>query len=147
MAKPGAKPKNAQLKVIQGNPSRRPIPEQPNLPALGAEAPDFLSATGKRLWNRWASSLIGLGLFADVHRELLASTVQHWATYIDCMEVVKADGVVIERKNGISRSPWLVSAENAFACARKGMSELGLTPAELSRRPGKKADGEDFFGY
>ena len=142
MAKPGKKPKNVALKVIEGNPGRRPIPEQPDLPSLGAEAPEFLTARAQLIWNRWASSLIGKGLFADVHMELLASTVQAWAMYEECMEYVAAHGV---KTDDGKRRPELVTAEKHFEIARKGMSEMGLTPSELGRLPAKKkADGWEF---
>ena len=144
MAARGQKAKNLQLKVIQGNPGGRKLPEPVDLKVLGAEAPDYLTDHARMIWNRWAASLVDRGLFADVHKELLAATVQAWALYEECMAFIREYGV--KGEDG-KRRPELVTAEAQMKLARLGMSELGLSPAELGRLHKPKDKGKDFFGY
>ena len=143
MAKPGKKPKNVALKVIEGNLGKRPIPEQPKMPELGAEPPDDLSPAAKKIWMRWATSLIGQGLFSDIHQELLASTCTWWAEFKRLEKIVVKKGHATEgRRRGES-----TAMKDAYQMARAGMAELGITPAEMGRVRKPTDDGKDFFGY
>ena len=58
MAKPGDKPKPKALRVLQGNPSKRPLPQtldvEPSLPS----APEHLSAEARAEWDRVATGCI-----------------------------------------------------------------------------------------
>ena len=142
MAKPGRKPRNPVLKVIDGNPGRRPVPEQPKLPPLDAEPPAYLIPAAVEKWMRWASSLIGKGLFADVHKELLASTVQAWALYEEYSMFVAKHGL---KDDAGRRRPEAIAVKEQWEIARKGMSDLGISPSELGRMTKPQlTDGYDF---
>jgi len=147
MAAPGRKPKNVALKVIEGNPGGRPLPEMPDLAKLGAEPPEWLCEGGKEIWMRWAASLVDKGLFADIHKELLASACQNWARYIEAERIINERGSINE--DGGKRPVTTVSKQ-AFEMAMKAMSEMGLTPSEMARmmRSSAKGGGKaELYGF
>ena len=148
MASPGRKPKNVALRVIEGNPGGRPIPEMPDLALLGAEPPEWLSDGGKRIWMRWAASLIERGLFFDIHQELLGAACQYWAEYEEAQTDINENGSV-GSETGKRRDIVLI-AKQSFESALKAMSELGLTPSEMARmmkRSAKGAGKAEMYGF
>ena len=59
----GRKPKPTRLKLIEGNPGRRPIRgHEPQPPASQPTCPAHLSPTAKAEWKRLAQSLNAIGL-------------------------------------------------------------------------------------
>ena len=147
MAAPGRKPKNVALKVIEGNPGGRPLPELPDLAKLGAEPPEWLNDLAKRIWMRWAASLIENGLFFDVHQELLASACLWWARFEEYNEIVEEVGATGEdgKRRGVA-----IACEAAFNSAIKAMRELGLTPSEMARMMKASAKGggkAEMYGF
>ena len=147
MAQPGRKPKNVALRVIEGNPGGRPLPEMPDMAKLGAEPPEWMCDGGKEIWMRWASSLIKHGLFSDIHKELLAATCQYWARYIEAEKIVTLKGSMTE--DGKKRDATVVSKQ-AYELALKGMSEMGLTPSEMARmmKASAKSGGKaELYGF
>ena len=144
MAAPGRKPKNPKLRVIEGNPGRVRIPEQPDLRELSAEAPDYLTAPALQKWNRWVSDLMGKGLFADIHMELLAATCQYWADYETLRAELTDIGLVDDAGK---RRGKTMQMNDAYKQARAGMSELGISPSELGRMPKRDRGKAKDFGF
>ena len=73
----GRKPKPTRLKLIEGNPGRRPIRgDEPQPPASQPTCPAHLSPTAKAEWKRLAQSLNAIGLLTQVDRAALAAYCQ-----------------------------------------------------------------------
>ena len=63
----GPTPKSAQLRVLEGNPSHRPLPPPaPKYPAGSPERPKGMSAQAKRIWDRYLEQLMPLGVLRPV---------------------------------------------------------------------------------
>ena len=65
----GRKPKHPNLKLVEGNPGRRPLPENLPEPQGDVARPDFLRGREAELWDHHAPELIRLGLltFLDAY--------------------------------------------------------------------------------
>jgi len=126
MASPGRKPKNPQLKVIEGNPGGRPIPAMPDLREMDAEAPDWLDGIAHLVWNRYCADLVGRRMLSDIDKELLAAGCAAWSRFVQATKFINVNGLT--DKEG-SAYPEVKIAESSAKQARLIFNELGLTPA------------------
>ena len=110
----GRKPKPTRLKVIAGNPGKRPLnksePEfTPSLP----EQPAFLSEEAKLEWDRLAGELYAKGVLTEVDRGALAVCCQAWGRAVQAetalAELAEKDpstyGLLIKTGRGAVENP------------------------------------------
>lgn len=53
------------LKILTGNPGRRPLPKNEPKPPVGATCPDWLTVSQRKLWREWAPLFIELGVLTE----------------------------------------------------------------------------------
>ena len=87
----GVKPKPTALKLINGNPSGRPIYNSEPRPEPGCVKPEFLNGgTASKLWDKYASKLERLGLLTEIDAETFAAFCLVMAKMHDDPEDMKA---------------------------------------------------------
>src|SRR5690554_3889293 len=70
----GRKPKPTALKIIAGNPGKRPLPQNEAVVALAEPTPPpFLCDDAKVEWGRVCSQLYAAGLMTEIDRAALAA--------------------------------------------------------------------------
>jgi len=80
MTIPGRKPKPTKLKIIEGNPGKRPLNENEPIPqSIAPECPDWLSDDAKKEWKRLAPELERLGLLTVLDMAAFAGYCQSYA--------------------------------------------------------------------
>jgi P27 family predicted phage terminase small subunit len=126
---PGPPPTPAGLKLLRGNPGKRPIrPEpQPEQPPTPLEPPDFLSAYARDEWRRVAPELHRLGLLTTLDVAILAaycSAYARWRTTEELLAGMDANG----RPKALIR----IATQAARDMARCGR-EFGMSPAMRAR--------------
>lgn len=87
----GRKPKPTNLKILAGNPGRRPLPDgEPCPDAVLPTPPDFLDDQALREWERIAPELHQLGLLTRLDRAALAAYCQSYAHWIKAETALRA---------------------------------------------------------
>ena len=145
----GRKPTPTNLKLLRGNPGKRPINANEPKPAPKAPGmPAWLSTEARNEWRRVVPELDKLGLLAKVDRGALAAYCETWATFVAAThlvhehgivymrkvdEVTDMDGRVIEIHVAPAKNPALIVARDAAAQIRAFCSEFGLTPSARTR--------------
>lgn len=135
----GRKPKPVELKVVQGNPGKRPIKERPSYAPLTDHPPDELPPLGRALWRRIIKHLKPIRVVQATDREALLVLCDLWATYSAAMELVRRHGTLIrsrskndERATLVVNPAWRVARDAARQM--EGLwASFGLTPADRSR--------------
>lgn len=131
----GRKPKPTSLKLLQGNPGKRPLNEnepkpEPKLPA----PPSHLSKEARKEWRRSGAFLLQLGLISDLDRAAFAAYCTAYGRWIEAEEALKTYGVMIKSPSGFPiQSPYLAVANKAMAQMRSLLSEFGMSPATRTR--------------
>ena len=154
----GRKPKPTKLRLMQGNPGKRPInKDEPQPPCGSMEPPKYLSKQAKKVWGEVAPELFKLGLLTILDRQALARyCVQHsrwmaaekWLDENTSVHEVKDDTGLIKF---IVQAPQ-ISLAKAYAKLSNALGiEFGLTPSARVRlhteHPGNEGDKEkEFFG-
>lgn len=140
---PGPPKKPTALRILEGNPSKRPLPKNepkpdPSLP----ECPDWLLDDAKQEWARVAPELNRLGLLTMVDRTALAAYCQSYAKWKQAEEFIKKHGTVYRmvkvdndgRKYVYSQQHAEVGIANqCLKQIRAFCAEFGLTPASRAR--------------
>lgn len=145
----GRKPKPTSLKVLDGNPGKRPLNDrEPEAPQGMPESPDWLDDEAKAEWDRIVPDLREMGLLSRVDRPALAAYCTAWSRWVHAEEQVRKLGPIVKspEKGFPMKSPFLTVADQAMEAMRKFMVEFGLTPSSRSRIrvPGGGEEADEF---
>jgi len=136
MGKRGPRPTPTALRVLQGNPSKRPLnPREPRPPKGAPEAPPHLDAEGRAEWDRVVGLLERSGLMTQIDRAALAGYCHAWSRWLEAEAKLKEFGSVLKApKTGFPMlSPYWTIANTALKQIRDFAAEFGMSPASRSR--------------
>jgi len=131
----GRKPTPTHLRLLKGNPARRPLPEgEPQPDAVVPEKPDWLNAAAAEEWDRIVPQLLALGLLTDLDRAVLVKYCQAWAAVVELEREIEENGWWVPTgEGGRRRNPAAASLREAWERLQSAASEFGMTPVSRSR--------------
>lgn len=132
----GPSPTPTALKLLKGNPGRRPLnKEEAKLPAGKLPTcPAELSPNAKKEWKRVSKLLFQAGLLTQIDRAALAGYCTNYAHWIESEVEVQKTGTIVKTKDGYPIiNPYLAVSRRAFDQMNKVLQEFGMTPASRSR--------------
>ena len=93
MATRGRKPKPTALKLLEGNPGKRPINENEPIPPKGTvKCPTWLEPEAKKEWKRLAPSLEAMGVLTQADLTAFAGYCQAYARWKEAEEFISQHG-------------------------------------------------------
>ena len=131
----GRKPQPTAIKMIKGNPGKRPIVKDsiapnPSIP----KPPTFLDKEAKNEWSRISESLFNLQILSEIDRSALAAYCQTYCRWAKAERKIKKDGMVSVTTNGnVIQSPYVSIANTALTLMHKYLVEFGMTPSSRSK--------------
>lgn len=130
----GRKPKPAALRLLEGNPGRRPVRNEPQ-PHYGAPArPRFLDVAARREWDRLAQEMARLKLLTVLDAGLFTVYCTTWSHWVACERVIAAEGMTQTSPRGIVRIRPEVRLALRYAEQLRGLvSDFGLCPTARTR--------------
>src|SRR5262245_24433384 len=96
----GRKPTPTALKVIRGNPGKRPLPENEPEPEAGAEAPDWRSPLALAHWPTVAAQLEAANVLTEMDAVALGLYCEAFARWKDANAQVERHGLVVQGQKG-----------------------------------------------
>jgi P27 family predicted phage terminase small subunit len=131
----GRRPKPTRLKVLTGNPGKRPLNEAEPRPEVAIpDCPQELGETARREWNRLVGELASLKLLTNFDRAALAAYCGAYALWAEATEAIQKYGVMIKSPSGYPvQSPYVSVANRQAEIMMRIASEFGFTPASRSR--------------
>ena len=122
------------MKVLEGNPGKRPLNEAEPTYAPGAGEPFAgLDDVGRAEWNRVSALLTASGVLTQADRGILTLYCEAWSRWVEAHQKLKITGKVLKSTRGLYQNPFLKIANAAAdAIARYG-SLLGLDPSSRGR--------------
>lgn len=139
-------PKPTRLRMLEGNPSKRPLnmnEPQPPTTALALECPEHLGDIARDEWDLIAPILHRMGLLTDVDRDALAAYCTAYERWMECKKELKS-GLVMVTPSGYQQQKPQVSMEQQYLKILKDfMHEFGLTPASRSKLIAPNAPKDD----
>lgn len=152
MEMPGGRPpKPTHLKILSGNPGKRPLPEnEPKPTPIAPKPPSWLDREAKREWKRLSRELERLGLLTAVDGTAFAAYCQAYSRWRQAEEAIRREGMVVTTESGYPMPhPAVKIAEKAMQLIRAFCTEFGLTPSARARMalPGRKDEEDPFEEY
>lgn len=133
MGKRGPAPKATVLRLLDGNPGKRPLPKNEPVPSgeIG-DPPDHLAAEAQAKWREIVASAAP-GLLTLIDRSALEAFCTAWALHrqatLELQE--KGGGPVIEDPKGRAmRNPWVMVLNQQAQIMAQYSSKFGLTPGD-----------------
>lgn len=131
----GRKPKPTALKVLEGNPGKRPLNEhEPVPPKETIKCPTWLEAEAKKEWRRLAPSLEAMGVLTTADLMAFAGYCQAYARWREAEEFISKHGTIFQTPSGyVQQVPQVSIAQQNLKIMQSFCAEFGLTPASRSR--------------
>lgn len=153
----GRKPKPTHLKLVTGNPGRRPLNEdEPQVDFERPACPAHVSDKGRETWGYVCGILEGMGIISTVDAIAIEMLCESYADYLAASKALEDFGgpyyeTTTESGGTMYRAhPSLAAKRDADVRVRSWLSEFGMTPAQRSKiklgDPQKTKDpAEKFF--
>ena len=131
--KRGGSKKPTNLKVLNGNPGKRPIDRNEVKPnPLAPIMPNWLSDRAKAEWQSMAPKLERLGLLTEIDGAAFAAYCQAYARWADAeIKLQDCDDLVTTTKSGyVQQSPYLSIANTSVGIMSKFLAKFGMSPSD-----------------
>lgn len=125
--------KPTNLKILEGNPGRRPLlANQPKPKPLAPKCPASLPKEAKKHWEYLAPKLEALGLLTEVDGPALTDFCLCLARLEEAEKIVQENGMLIPGERGLVKNPAAQLAREYRSAAQKWCARLGLDPQSRS---------------
>lgn len=139
----GRKPKSLSQKVLEGNPGKRALKNEPR-PTLGdPPMPEGLTADARAEWFRVLPELRKMGILAVCDGADIAGYCQARARWLQAEAIVEKEGPVVDEPvliNGVAtkfvrkkKHPAVTVSNQAAVLMKSFAAELGLSPTSRAR--------------
>lgn len=135
----GRPPVPTAIKIMRGNPGRRPMPKREPKPQLivGAKPPSWVRGRARRAWSQISVLLIDMRVLTVADVPALSLLCNVLAEYIEASEAVRKFGMTYESstQNGtiIRPRPEVAIAADSWRRAMAAMVQFGLTPSSRAK--------------
>lgn len=143
----GRKAKPVELKILQGNPGKRPLNmDAPKPSSEIPKCPSWLDGEAKNCWKRNAKELNRIGLLTLIDADALVQYCVNWSQWVEAIGKLYKHGSTypILDENGklkyIQQSPYVSIARHLQQEIRAFAVEFGMTPSSRGKLviPGKE---------
>jgi len=125
----GRKPEPNRLKLLKGNPGKRPIPEDLQLHGEPV-APEWLDDVARAKWDEVAPLLIAAGVTKAIDTTVLAAFCAAYSRWRQAEDVIDDEGFTTPGAQGqIVKHPAATVAEHERRAMQVLGSELGWSPS------------------
>lgn len=141
-----AKPR--ALKILEGNPGRRPIEPEVPFKREPPEKPTDLSPDADLMWDEIVFHMQDVGLLKPVDGAALKMACETFARWQEAVRMRQTEGLLAMTSQGRGKAPWVAIEENASRDFRSWCAEFGITPAtekNLTNGNGEKDDPDNPF--
>jgi P27 family predicted phage terminase small subunit len=132
----GRRPTPTRLKLLTGNPGKRPLnPDEPRPEVAAPECPQELGPVARQEWDRLVEELVALGLLTNLDRAALAAYCGAYALWADATTNIEKYGAMIKSPQGFPiQSPYLAIANRQAEILMRIASSGSHRPAEAGSR-------------
>ena len=135
MATRGRKPTPTAIKMLEGNPGKRPLNTKEPKPAKKAPScPRWLERKAKKEWRRLAKQREQIGILTEVDMAAFAGYCQAYARWKEAEEFITQHGSIVKTPSGYwQQVPQVSIAQTYLKIMNRFAEQFGLTPSSRSR--------------
>lgn len=133
--KPGTKPKPTVLKILEGNPGKRPLPTDEPQPDKGTPEVFIVGLVSDELYyrDRCVEVISDMGVLTHADGGMLDQLAMAYALIDKAHTALIRDGYVVETSRGPMRNPMYEIYVRASRDAQRLSEHFGLSPAARTR--------------
>ena len=132
----GRKPKPTQIKVVTGNPGKRPLNHNEPKFKLGIKSmPSWIKGEAKKNWNRLIKILSAANIVTEADRSAFAIYCQLYSEIVELQSDIDKEGFThySDKTNRYFANPKVNILNTKQRLFISLSSEFGLTPSSRSR--------------
>ena len=133
MGRRGPAPTPVALRVLRGNPGRRPIPDVPEPTGLPVQ-PEGMSDAARTVWDRLIRDYAATGVLTGVDTDALRVYCEAVVRYEHAAQLLEKSGPLVKgaRQGDLIKNPLHQIVRDNADLVRAFARELGFTPAARS---------------
>lgn len=145
----GPAPKPTVLKLVQGNPGKRPVNQnEPQPDKTPPPCPKYFTAKGKYWFKRLANDFSDMGVLTHVDGKALELLVDTYLEWLEHGDTLAREGYTyittsMSGEQVVKAHPAAVMKSDAAKRLRAMLAEFGATPASRSKVEVEKGKSED----
>lgn len=147
----GPAPQPTKLKMIRGNPGRRPLNDQePQPDPTPPTCPNWIDDIAKAKWAELSPELTRLGLLTSIDGDALAAYCQAFAEFQLATETLQTESRFFSTDKGyLAPHPAVSQQRSAWETMKSFAAMFGLNPSSRSRLKvmPRKNDKDPFDGF
>jgi P27 family predicted phage terminase small subunit len=131
----GPAPRPTRLRILEGNPSKRPLNRAEPKPRVKApQCPDHLDDLAKAEWKRLVRIIRHMKLLTEADYIALSNLCQAYSRMVKAERKLAEAGLLYKTQSGyVQQSPLLSIINSSVETITKLCREFGLTPSSRSR--------------
>jgi P27 family predicted phage terminase small subunit len=131
----GPAPRPTSLRILEGNPSKRPLNRNEPKPRLKIPpCPDHLDDVAKSEWKRLVKILAQMKLLTEADYIALANLCQAFSRMVKAERELAESGLLYTTRSGyVQQNPLISIINSSVETITKLCREFGLTPSSRSR--------------
>lgn len=143
----GRPPKPTAIKVLQGNPGKRPLNhDEAQFTHEMPKCPTHVKREARREWKRVSQELYDAGLLESVDRAALAAYCIAYGRWVKATKELEGVELTLMTESGYTYpNPLLSIAKSASEEMRRYMADFGMTPASRAKVTSRKPEQVDPF--
>lgn len=146
----GPAKKPAILKLMDGNPGKKPIQKEVRPVPIAPECPAWLPPFAQEEWHRISTQLEKLGLLTQIDASAFEAYCMAYSNWKTAQLVLLEKGTVMVSPSGVEKPrPEVQILNSSIQIMKTFITEFGLSPAGRARmsvpQNGGEDDGQDFF--
>lgn len=141
----GRKPTPTHIKIVEGNPGKRKLPENEPKPAKLTRvptAPKFLSEEAKKYWKSVAKPLQETGILTELDTTALSLLCVQYGRMVESLKEASEGDLIVVVNGQLMINPSFAMSDRAHDRVLKLLVEFGLTPSSRTRIQVKTGDEE-----
>lgn len=119
-----------KLKLVEGNPGKRPIKKQPKLEIKNLKCPIWLNKEAKKEWKRVFTLLEKLGLISDIDMTIFAMYCQNYARWKQAETELNEENLKVMGRTGYIVNPLVKISQTYQTRLKISIEKLGLSPSD-----------------
>lgn len=141
----GRKPKPTALKLVTGNPGKRPINRLEPKPdaSVMPSCPEWLDADAKAEWLKTGPILFRLGILTEADVTAFAAYCRSFGMWKEADANIRKIGMIVATNKGPVINPWYHVATQSLKEVKAFGVEFGITPSSRSRLAVKPTNVEE----
>jgi P27 family predicted phage terminase small subunit len=133
----GPEKKPSNIRILEGNPGKRPIKNEVKPAPVSSGKPKFLKGEAADEWSRVSVKLERLGLLTEIDSTALAAYCQAYARWVQLeadadRAIAEHDGqTTYDLRNGATTvHPQIAAAANMMKVMASLLSKFGMSPSD-----------------